>query len=371
MDVMDGKRGPDDGDTGGMKHGVSVETEQYIETEQDGDGWISLHVFYAANANPVLVHCVRPLVSRLRDQGMLRSWFFIRYWLEGPHIRLRLLPADASAAGEVACTARETLEAYLRERPALYEEDRNASGDLYKNMFLAEYSEERWDELYGVDGEMPFRENNSVAPVPYERELDRYGGPAGMELAEWHFQESSETVMTLLDTTNVHVRTVLLGQAAQLTAGLCFALLRGEDAVARFLGRYRTMWETSYQEPSDSQHERFDRSYERMKDRLVPRLQHVRDSARGDSSASPTPLERAWLAHCAELRDRVLTLADAGHLTFRDGAVPDPEDALAIVLSSYVHMTNNRLGVSILDEIYLSYVICKALSDMAPLEALR
>ncbi|WP_330234958.1 thiopeptide-type bacteriocin biosynthesis protein [Streptomyces sp. NBC_00566] len=371
MDVMDGKRGPDDGDTGGMKHGVSVETEQYIETEQDGDGWISLHVFYAANANPVLVHCVRPLVSRLRDQGMLRSWFFIRYWLEGPHIRLRLLPADASTAGEVACTARETLEAYLRERPALYEEDRNASGDLYKNMFLAEYSEERWDELYGVDGEMPFRENNSVAPVPYERELARYGGPAGMELAEWHFQESSETVMTLLDTTNVHVRTVLLGQAAQLTAGLCFALLRGEDAVARFLGRYRTMWETSYQEPSDSQHERFDRSYERMKDRLVPRLQHVRDSARGDSSASPTPLERAWLAHCAELRDRVLTLADAGHLTFRDGAVPDPEDALAIVLSSYVHMTNNRLGVSILDEIYLSYVICKALSDMAPLEALR
>ena len=49
----------------------------------------------------------------------------------------------------------------------------------------------------------------------------------------------------------------------------------------------------------------------------------------------------------------------------------DPQDALAIVLSSYVHMTNNRLGVSILDEIYLSYVICRALSDMAPKEALR
>ncbi|MEU6574771.1 thiopeptide-type bacteriocin biosynthesis protein [Streptomyces sp. NPDC046805] len=343
-----------------------------IDTEWDGDGWISLHVFYAANANPVLVHGVSPLVDRLCEQGLLRSWFFIRYWLEGPHVRLRLLPADPSAADEVARTAREALEAYLRERPALYEEDRNASGDLYKNMFLAEYSEERWNDLYGADGTMPFRENNSVAHIPYERELDRYGGPAGMELAERHFQESSELVIRLLETTNVHVRTVLLGQAAQLTAGLCFAFLRDEEAVARFLVRYRAMWEASYQEPSDSQHERFDRSYERMKDRLVPRLRHVRDCARDDATAaSPTPTERTWLAHCAELRDRVLKLAEAGALTFRDGAVPDPQDALAIVLSSYVHMTNNRLGVSILDEIYLSYVICKALSDSAPQEAQR
>ena len=337
-----------------------------MDGSNDGDGWISLHVFYAANANPVLVRCVRPLVADLRARGLLRSWFFIRYWLEGPHVRLRLLPAGPSAAAEVAATAQDALARFLRERPALYEEDRDSSGELYKNMFLAEYSQERWDELYGADGTMPFRDNNSVAPIPYERELSRYGGPVGMELAEWHFQESSEMVLTLLETTNVHVRTVLLGQAAQLTAALCFAFLGDEGEVAAFLTRYRTMWETSYQEPSDAQHERFDRSYQRMRDRLVERIRHVRDSARDDPAASPTPLERSWLAHCAELRDRVLKSAEAEALVFRDGAVPDPRAALAIVLSSYVHMTNNRLGVSILDEIYLSYVMVKALADLAP-----
>ncbi|GAA3778588.1 hypothetical protein ACFQ0G_10060 [Streptomyces chiangmaiensis] len=41
---------------------------EHIETEPDSDGWISLHIFYAANANPVLVHCVRPLVARLRGR---------------------------------------------------------------------------------------------------------------------------------------------------------------------------------------------------------------------------------------------------------------------------------------------------------------
>ena len=334
----------------------------------DADGWLSLHVFYAANANPVLVHCVRPLVRRLREQGLLRSWFFIRYWLEGPHVRLRLLPADAAAAGRVAAIAEQAIADFLRRRPALYEEDRNSSGDMYKNMFLAEYSQDRWDELYGADGEMPFRDNNSLAHIPYERELARYGGPEGMTLAEWHFEQSSELVVTLLETTNVHVRTVLLGQAAQLTAALCFAFLRDEEAVARFLVRYRTMWETSYQEPSDAQHERFDRSYARMRDRLVDRVRHVRDSVRGEPDAAPTALERSWLAHCGDLREKVLALSGAGLLAFRDGTVPDPEDALAIVLSSYVHMTNNRLGVSILDEIYLSYVLVKAVADLAPQE---
>jgi thiopeptide-type bacteriocin biosynthesis protein len=338
--------------------------------DRNDDEWVSLHLFYAANANPVLVECVAPLVAELRAQGLIRKWFFIRYWLEGPHVRLRLLPADRARTAEVARIAEEAVAAFLARRPALYEEDRDRSGELYKGMFLAEYGEERWNETYGPDGVMPFRENNSVARISYERELDRYGGPAAMALAESHFERSSDLVLTLLATANVHVRTVLLGQAAQLTMALCFALLRDDQAVADFLVRYRTMWETSYQESSEEQHERFDRSYERMRDRFVQRLRHIRGSALGDPSAVPTPLEQSWLTHCAALRDSVLDLSERGALAFRDGAAPGPEAALAIVLSSYVHMTTHRLGASILDEIYLSYVIGRALAD-APLEAVR
>jgi thiopeptide-type bacteriocin biosynthesis protein len=331
----------------------------------DGDRWISLHVFYAANSNPVLVHCIGPLVAELRERGLLSKWFFIRYWLEGPHTRIRLLPAPDADPDEVRRIAEATIAAYLKRRPALYEEDRNNSDDLYKNMFLAEYSQERWDELYGPDGAMTFRDNNSVAEIPYERELSRYGGPVGMALAESHFERSSDHVLSLLASTNVHVRTVLLGQAAQLTMTLCLTFLPDEAAIAQFLVRYRTMWETSYQEPSDSQHEKFDRSYDRMSERFVQRLRQLRAVVRGEQQAA-TPAEQSWLAHCADLRDEVLRCAAAGQLIFRDGVVTDPEAVLAIVLSSYVHMTNNRLGISILDEIYLSYVIVKGLAELAP-----
>lgn len=316
--------------------------------------WLSFHVFYAANSNPILVEGVGPVVRRLRAEGLVERWFFIRYWLEGPHVRLRVLPARAEDAPRVRAEVREALEAVLARRPALYEADRDASGELFKRMYLAEYSEEQWNAEYGEDGEMPYRDNNSVHEIAYRRELDRYGGPAGMALSEWHFEKSSDLVLRLVATGNMHMRTVLLGQAAQLGMGLCFAFLPGPAEVASFLQNYRIFWETSYQEPSTEQHEAFERSFTRMRDRLCERLVRVRDAVRDPESA--TGIEREWAEHCVELRDRAVALTRAGELTFRDGPVDDPAVTLPILLSSYVHMTANRLGASILDEIYLAYI---------------
>lgn len=121
----------------------------------DSDRWISLHVFYAANSNPVLVHCIGPLVAELRERSLLSKWFFIRYWLEGPHTRIRLLPAAGADVDEVRLIAQGAITAYLKKRPALYEEDRDSSDDLYRNMYLAEYSQEQWDAEYGPDGKIP------------------------------------------------------------------------------------------------------------------------------------------------------------------------------------------------------------------------
>lgn len=316
--------------------------------------WLSFHVFYAANSNPVLVEGVAPLIERLRSEGLIERWFFIRYWLEGPHVRLRVLPARAEDTERVRAEVRTALEAILARRPALYEADRDSSADLFKRMYLAEYSEEQWNAQYGADGQMPYRDNNSFHEIAYEQELDRYGGPAGMALSEWHFERSSDVTLRLLATGNMHMRTVLLGQTAQLDMALCFAFLPDEAAVGEFLTNYRVFWETSYQEPSTEQHASFERSFERMRDRLRERLTRIQAAVRDPSTA--VGLEREWAEHCVELRDRAVDLARNGELSFRQGPVTDPAVALPILLSSYIHMTANRLGGSILDEIYLAYV---------------
>ena len=94
---------------------------------------------------------------------------------------------------------------------------------------------------------------------------------------------------------------------------------------------------------------------------------------RPTSGGPPSPIEETWLTHCAELRDRVTAAASDGRLTFTQGSeraqIDDPEALATVLLSSYIHMTNNRLGVAILDEIYISYLIQQLLERRAGVPA--
>ncbi|WP_017573703.1 thiopeptide-type bacteriocin biosynthesis protein [Nocardiopsis halotolerans] len=333
------------------------------------DEWVAFHVFYASDANPIVVEAVRPLVAELRAEGMISGWFFLKYWMEGPHLRVRFRPSDASRRAEVTERARSALEDFLRRRPALYDTDTEGLDELYQQMFVAEYGEERWEAEYGASGAIPFRPNNTVEVRPYERELDRYGGPVGIEIAEWHFEHSSDMVAELLASSNTHVRPVLLGLATQLALMTAYTFLRDDAAVLRFFQRYRAFWETSYQQPSDEQHESFDRSFTRTRDSLRTRIDRIRDITADGNGAVRSRIEQRWIGHCAELRHRVEEAAGRGELLFgRRGrgaptAVDAPEDLAAVLLSSYVHMTNNRLGAAILDEVYLSYLVERTLTE--------
>lgn len=331
------------------------------------DDWVALHVFYASDANPILVEAVRPLVEELRAEGKISGWFFIKYWLEGPHLRVRLRPSEAGLRQEVTERARRVLEDFLRRRPALYDTDTDGLADLYQRMFVAEYGAERWEAEYGEAGAIPIRPNNSVAVLPYERELDRYGGPVGIEIAEWHFEHSSDMVAHLLAGSNTHVRPVLLGLAAQLSLMTAYTFLGEDAAVRRFFQRYRAFWESSYDEPSDEHQGSFDKSFERTRATLTARIDRIRAITGHEPGAARSRIEQTWLEHCAELHRRVLDAAGRGELVFGErsasGPAPieDPEALAAVLLSSYIHMTNNRLGVAILDEVYLSYLVERAL----------
>jgi thiopeptide-type bacteriocin biosynthesis protein len=327
--------------------------------------WIAVHIFYASSIDPLLVECVTPLVARLRDERLIDGYFFIRYWQEGTHVRLRVRPADPAHATRVRQLLEYAIGDFLRRRPALYDLDHTGMAHVWKDMYLREYTEEQWVAQYGEDGEMPFRPNNSFAYFDYEPEYGRYGGPAGMALAEWHFERSSDLALHLVATTNVHVRPILLGLGCQVSAAMCYVFLSDDDRVMTFLDRYRSFWEGSYTDGNnDGWHRKYDRSYERMRIPLRERLRRVRAVARGETVDEATPWERQWIEHCRELRSRLLALAESGQLASEQVPTGDPFATLQVLLSAYVHMTSNRLGVGILDESYLAYVMSRAVGEL-------
>ena len=332
--------------------------------------WLGLHIYYTSNPLPLLLECVAPLVRELRERRLISGYFFIRYWLEGPHTRLRFKPSTVDDVPEICRLAEAAVDEYLKRRPAVYEVDLNLSASMYKQMFLTEYTEEQWQERYGDTEEMPVRPNNSYVYIEYLPEYDRYGGPAGIELAEWHFEQSSDMVLRLIQTTNVHVRSVLFGLGLQLMAVMCFTFLRDPQYTADFLLGYGSYWENSYQQPGTSRHDIYDEAYADMAGSLGQRVTDIYAAVVEGQLDRLTGFVRDWAEHSAELRARIVALVDDEKLIFQawedaDTRVParDLSLVLRVLLSSYVHMTDNRIGITIHDEIYLAYVLRRAILD--------
>jgi thiopeptide-type bacteriocin biosynthesis protein len=333
--------------------------------------WLSVHIYYSSNQNPVLVDCVGPLVERLRRQALVRRYFFVRYWLEGPHVRLRLLPAKGVSSQKLKAGVEPWIEAFLKERPALYELEHDTYADYHKRNFILEYGEEEWNKRYGKDGTMPIRPNNTLAYVEYEPEFDRYGGMHGLELAEWHFERSSDLVLGVLREVNVHAREILLGASTQLSLLTCFGCLGSVGEVINFLQNYIGFWTERYYPMDDERHRGFRKRYEEMKPMLQTRITEVQRHVSDSHGGTITAREREWLTHIRQVRNRIDVLCEQGRLVF--GAMPgtfmpgatleDRSNCYQVLLSQYIHMMNNRFGVSIPDEVYLSSILRMALSE--------
>ncbi|MEU5322048.1 lantibiotic dehydratase C-terminal domain-containing protein [Streptomyces sp. NPDC021056] len=340
----------------------------------EAGAWQATHVFYAANPRPLLIECVRPLVDELEAEGLIASYFFINYWLEGPHVRLRLKPATPQAGPEVRRRTEQAIDAFLAARPALYEVDSGFLNDFYNTLFEIEFPGTERGHYMDDQGRMKLRRNNSRSAEAYEPEYGKYGGPAGIELAEWHFRHSSDLVIDALRTKNLHLRTVLLGTAAQLMMVMSASFLPGDQELADYLDSYYEFWHKAFPGTGFIGTTEYDSNYAAMAPDLAARFAGIRAAVgRGEPGALPAFLA-GWAEHCAELRDRARVLAADGDLVFRswdgerDETVTDPAVALPLLLSPYMHMTNNRLHVTIRDEAYLSHVLGRCLRER-PTEA--
>jgi thiopeptide-type bacteriocin biosynthesis protein len=124
-----------------------------------GSTWLYAKIYTGtATADVLLREAIGPLVRDIVDSGHADRWFFIRYADPDWHLRLRFAGDPARLSGEVL----PRLHAALA-----------AAGDAGL-----------WWRL---------------ALDTYEREVERYGGPAGVELAEQLFCADSAAVLAIVE----------------------------------------------------------------------------------------------------------------------------------------------------------------------------
>jgi thiopeptide-type bacteriocin biosynthesis protein len=270
----------------------SASAPRACRSHPPGSEWLYVKLYSGtATADEVLRELVGPLVRQALGAGEAQRWFFIRYHDPDPHLRLRFQGAPESLERRVWPALRAAAQPCLE------------------------------------DGRI-----RRLCLDTYEREIERYGGPDGVGLAEELFHADSQAVLEIVE--RLDPGDAGLDERWRLAFCGMHRLL--EDLGIELEARAALLQEIR---AASAREQRFDRATER---RLGDRFRKERAGLEALLQASPAgdhPLAPGLLALdrrsrrlrtvVAELRDREA----AGRLTA-------PRRSLAV---RFLHMHANRL----------------------------
>ncbi len=262
--------------------------------------WFSIHLYPADTQDVFLARALKPFLEQyIWPQKDARA-FFVRYHDDkGPHMRIRMKGEDA--------WVEETL------RPAF----------------------EDW-----------FQGRGEWQAVPYDPEAARFGGEAALAWAEEHFHVSTRVALdriakdqftygdAMFDSLRLHIITAF-------SAGFSRERLRW------YFGELFNQWLPLFFPSENPAMETevmatFDKLFAPQKDNLTATLDAIWTSLDQEQYDAIQPEWLRWLH---------------GNQRIVKGLGDDLEKALP----SLLHLTNNRMGINNQDEVYLNYILSKAL----------
>ncbi len=315
------------------------------------DGWRAWHVFLFDNSEQDLFlrQAVAPLVRDFavsagpNDPG----WFFIRYWENGPHLRLRfrgLSDEQFGALGEkLLAGAQEVLK--TKELP-------KQEGDGFDFP----------DSWHADPGNLPVFAAGTVAEIGYELENRRYGGPHCRPGCEAMFGRSSQLAIEALETMNGDFAP-LRGMGLLFHALSAAAACEGDsERMAEFARTTQRHWGNYLGKMIDEAN-----AHLRPAEGAVDVARKVVSVAQRawEGQTPGNPLAARWWRMLIEERTRIAQLAEAGALRSPvTGARPttprQTDAAIANILSSHIHMMMNRLGIAPILEYQFAGMLAEA-----------
>jgi thiopeptide-type bacteriocin biosynthesis protein len=271
--------------------------------------WLSIHLFYSGSLNLFIEKAIKPFIEL--NQEFIFSWFFIRYMENGQHVRLRLLADKKNVVDLVK------------------------KGNFSFGIFFTNFPSERL-----IENENNFI-NNAIQIIDYQPETQRYGGKNGILISEQFFNYASETIFDFINTETDYEATLLIG----IVMNLYVAQSDFEnDSTTLFQSIFNHWLDFNLQHlaiPEAEMIEQFETIYTEQGEMLTEITQSI--------SFQKNEIEgfENWQKYCAETLEKL-------RQTELTKPIPD-------ILASYIHLNNNRLGISNFDESLMAYLILRSL----------
>ncbi len=259
--------------------------------------WHNVCVYYADNQDDLVLDCIRPLFGGLGQ----RPRFFVRHWLRGPHVRLRVLETTDCFDRAVMPVITDQVGGWLATHPSM------ACLDESELLAVHEWLARRERELGPLS---PFYPDNSIQRLPCDRRIDVLGSEAAASLLEDFYVDTNELVFAMLE----HIR----GGANRLSLALdlMWATAHGpRSSITRGYVSYRSHTEAKIMTAEDPEALRsfFAEHYRTRAPALIERLGQV--LATLDGHGGDVPFVRDWAQAMNRLRRRAWPLLDSGDLT--------------------------------------------------------
>lgn len=320
--------------------------------------WLAVHIYYPPPWEDLLIQSIRPLVDRFQAKEQIQGYFFIRYWERGPHIRFRLMGKDDVLQDIVKPQINECFQNYFRESPSLRIEPSN---------------------LAQLSGESSWFPNQSIQYIEYEPELARYGSQAGVDIAEKQFEYSSSAILSSIEESNNYDYERQLAIGIQMHLSFAYSVgMNISEAIQFFTQVYESFLHFFNQGdkkfPIQSEREEFTQIIDSIHESFLEQQKTLVPFHSGFWNAlnEKFVFEQEWLnkwIYGMQKIGRKLRYIDENGLVERPGqSINPPVDQytfdsqnLWFIYSSYLHMTNNRLGIHNRDEAHICYLIKSSL----------
>lgn len=316
------------------------------KSQEERMACLSVHLYYN-NIERLLTQALPAFLKEAKDKGLFERFFYIRYWEKGPHLRLRLFGN------------KEILQKQLRP--------------LLEQHFFNFYQQKPSRRFNARPGDFA---NNSIQFIDYQAEMDRYGGSVGLQLAEWQFQQSSQTLLELLP--QFAQKQQKMGLALQMHLVFVHSIGFSLEQAKLFFMTVSSNWrkwllyqveEHEHYQKRKHIRERFEQDYQQQRSALLNSLQPLWDGLRRGIQ-----FKKQWINHWRydhkQWSRQVQSAFDKGELRpavakFYD-IVPsdDPRKNLWQYYEDMLHLHNNRIGLSNEEEAFLGYLLMRVAEEL-------
>jgi thiopeptide-type bacteriocin biosynthesis protein len=284
--------------------------------------WVSVYIFHEIIFEKVIIELIKPIIEDLKNKELISSYFFIRYWDNGPHIRLRLLSKN----------------------------DVDRDNVISIISFMTDY-------FFNMENQKQF---SRIEFPEYIREIDRYGGDENIENVERHFEASSRVIINLIqENYSKWEYSLAISYAIQMHIVFAKTIFKNDkNSMIYFFQKIYSNW--FYYSIKLNENEKFLED-EIKKVKLHFENSYLNQKVKIDSlvsvlfyDESSSECMNKWLSECKIFANSFTNKCDN-------------DEQLYFVYDSLIHMTNNRLGIHLRDESYIAFVLYKSFVELMPI----